>query len=225
MYRLTDALKQELLRQPESGMGFQVVEITTDTNHHLRGIVYNAELVLPDGYDQRTLLREYRAERMKVGGYGQEIREIRLMARNAASGWATYSAHESRGAYGAQPFTGPAKDAPKRKTTPAEMFRRFSAFANDRRVTPDLRLLPGTYATTHADSLLVHTGKEAVARYALPNPDPAVHRFSIITLAATTIQCGIVEPANGQPGGGVEVLFAEGTQMGSVWHKDEIPPG
>jgi len=39
--------------------------------------------------------------------------------------------------------------------------------------------LPGSYATTEADAKNVKTGKEAVARYALPNPDPASYVYTI----------------------------------------------
>jgi hypothetical protein len=39
----------------------------------------------------------------------------------------------------------------------------------------------------------------------------------------TVIQSGIVEPAYGQPGGGVEVIFTDGTQPKTVTGPDKIP--
>ena len=103
------------------------------------------------------------------------------------------------------------------------MFKRFSAYENDHRITSDGGLLPGTYATTEEDAKIVRTGKEAVARYALPNPKPASNVWTIKPRKDTFIQFGIVEPAYGQPGGGVEVLFKDDTHAGTVTGPDKIP--
>ena len=84
-------------------------------------------------------------------------------------------------------------------------------------------LLPGTYATTEADAKNVKTGLEAVARYALPNPKPAVYVFTVKPLKDTPIQRGIVEPEFGQPGKGVEVLFCDGTAARTVTDRGTIP--
>ena len=105
-------------------------------------------------------------------------------------------------------------------TKEGDVFYRFSAFENDRRVTPEKRLLPGTYATTKEDGDKVKTGKEAVERYALPNPGPASYRFTIKPKKDTKLKGGIVQPANGHHGGGVEVIFTEGTQKDTV----TVPP-
>lgn len=102
------------------------------------------------------------------------------------------------------------------RTKDGEKFYRFSAFRNDHRVTATNGLLPGSYATTEADGSLVTTGAEAVERYALPNDDPASYRFTIKPLKDTTIKKGIVEPANNHHGGGVEVIFTEGTTKDTV---------
>jgi hypothetical protein len=112
--------------------------------------------------------------------------------------------------------TGGASDADAEKTKDGERFYRFSAFANDRRVTPTNGLLPDSYATTEADGNLVKTGSDAVERYALPNDDPASYRFSIKPLKDTEIKKGIVQPANNHKGGGVEVIFTQGTTKETV---------
>ena len=64
---------------------------------------------------------------------------------------------------------------------------------------------------------------EAVARYALPNPKPAVYVFTVKPLKDTPIQRGIVEPEFGQPGKGVEVLFCDGTAPKTVTGSCTIP--
>ncbi len=79
------------------------------------------------------------------------------------------------------------------------------------------------YATTEEDAKNVRTGKEAVARHALPKPAPASNVFTIKPRKDTVIQRGIVEPAYGQPGGGVEVIFTDGTQAGTVTGPEKIP--
>jgi hypothetical protein len=99
----------------------------------------------------------------------------------------------------------------------------LTAYENDRRITADGGLLPGTYATTEADAKNVKTGLEAVARYALPNPKPAVYVFTVKPLKDTPIQRGIVEPEFGQPGKGVEVLFYDGTAPKTVTDRCTIP--
>ena len=116
-----------------------------------------------------------------------------------------------------------AADAPEGTTLADEVFKRFTAFDNDRRITADHGLLPGTYATTEADAKNVKTGLEAVARYALPNPKPAIYVFTVKPLKDTLIQHGIVQPDNGQPGGGVEVLFGDGAAANTVTGPATIP--
>jgi len=97
-----------------------------------------------------------------------------------------------------------------------EVFKRIAAFESDSRITPDRGLRAGTYATTEADAKNVRTGMEAVARYALPNPKPAIYVLTVKPLKNTAIQRGIVQPEFGQPGKGVEVLFGEGTAPNTV---------
>ena len=95
------------------------------------------------------------------------------------------------------------------KPLPGELFVRYSAFLNDRRIGPGGSVLPGTYATTIHDDRLVPSSLSAVARYALPNPTPAIHRFVISPSPQTRIHCGTVTPQFGQAGGGVEVRFGD----------------
>jgi hypothetical protein len=55
------------------------------------------------------------------------------------------------------------------------------------------------------------------------NDKPASNVFTIKPHKDTVIQRGIVEPAYGQPGGGVEVIFTDGTQPGTVTGPEKIP--
>jgi hypothetical protein len=117
-----------------------------------------------------------------------------------------------------------AQDAPITLTELAEIFKRFSAYANDHRVTPGKGLTPGTFATTKEDAdANIKTGTDAVARYALPNSKPASNVFTISPAKDTEVKRGTAQPANNQPGGGVEVIFVNGLPDGTVTGPVTIP--
>ena len=116
-----------------------------------------------------------------------------------------------------------AKDSPITATLDGEIFNRFSAYLNDFRITALRGLKPGTFATTAEDAKNVHTGREAVARYALENKQSANKRFTITPESKTRLQQGVVQPAYGEPGGGVEVIFVDGTCDHSVSEPDILP--
>jgi hypothetical protein len=218
MLRLTDRLSRDLLALPESGMGYQLVAATTKDDATKRAVVYNAELLVFDdeprtGFSLKShtvLLREARSSE-------GEIKAVRMVARYVAP----LAVHE-RTAAKSKP-SGPAAEAPVEATKSGEVFKRFSAYEDDRRVLPDKSLRPGTYGTTEADAKNVHTGAEAVARYALPDPKPASYVVTVRPHAPTPIQSGTVAPAYGQPGGGVEVIFPNGTQPATVSAPTKLP--
>jgi hypothetical protein len=117
-----------------------------------------------------------------------------------------------------------AEDAPITLTELAEIFKRFSAYANDNRVTSGMGLTPGTFATTKEDAdANVKTGTDAVARYALPNNKPASNVFTITPAEDTEVKRGTAQPAFNQPGGGVEVIFVNGLPDGTVTGPVTIP--
>jgi hypothetical protein len=84
--------------------------------------------------------------------------------------------------------------------------------------------VPGTYATTEEDAKHVKTGRDAVKRYALPNPKPAVYVLTIDPPIRTKLKRGVAQPAYGQPGGGVEVIFVNGSPDQTVTGPAQIPP-
>ena len=213
MFRLTQEETRSLIDQPESGMGYQVVEALTTDFKKKRGIVFNAELLAMDEDRQtdRLMLRKSASEALKAASStAGRFRSLSVVRDQRTTVLLSMRAEKAAGA----------SEAEKEKTKDGDGFYRFSAFENDRRVTADRRLLPGSYATTEADGNRIKTGKEAVERYALPNDDPASHRFTVKPEKDTTIQTGIVQPANGHQGGGVEVIFTAGTQKDTV----TLPP-
>jgi hypothetical protein len=110
--------------------------------------------------------------------------------------------------HGSPPFFG--------RTSAAAQFVRFSAFSNDRRITPSLGLLPGTYATSKLDADMIPTALTVVGHYALPTILPPVYRFQIVPPPLTEYYYGTVSPAFGQSGGGTEIEFFRGVQDGAV---------
>jgi hypothetical protein len=213
-----------LLHSPESGMGYQFVEVAMKDGPQLSGVAYNAELLLLDSEPRERLKHaaDEPVSRMILTLEGalqkaEDITTLRVVTR----AWETSSVVRET----AEDEDGPAADAPVETTEGEEEFKRFSAFLNDRRVTANRGLLPGSYATTAADAVHVATGTQAVSRYALPNPTPAIHRFTIQPPAGTNLQRGIAHPAYGQPGGGVEVIFTAGSPDHTVTlPPDVIPP-
>ena len=116
-----------------------------------------------------------------------------------------------------------ATDAPITATQAGEIFNRFSHFTDDYKITEKRGLRPGTFATTAEDAANVKSGREAISRYALEDKRSANKRFTIKPAIATRLQSGIVQPAYGEPGGGVEVIFVDGTCDHSVSEANIIP--
>ena len=117
-----------------------------------------------------------------------------------------------------------AEDAPITLTQLAEIFKRYSPYANDKRVTPGKGLTTGTFATTKEDAdANIRTGADATARYALPSSKPASNVFTISPAKDTELKRGTAQPANNQPGGGVEVIFVNGLPDGTVTGPVTIP--
>jgi hypothetical protein len=177
MLRLDVILSAELLAQPESGMGYQMVEAVAFDGKIQRGVAYNAELLLLEDEPRLTLKTTAYAQLLSEAKSSiAEIKSLRVVTRTASASPA-FALKETAVGYGKKGT--PAKDAPPEKTKDKEVFKRFSAYDNDRRIKSNGSLLPGTYATTEEDAMNVRTGKEAVGRYALSNPKPASNVFTI----------------------------------------------
>ena len=193
-------------------MGYQRVAATLTNWQTKRGTAYNGELLVFDSDRRLHLKSDFDYELRTAKSAAGEIRSLQVLPQEPISLSTTRVAKAATKA--------PAAQAPIEKTTAGEVFVRFSAFANDYRVQADGGWSPGTYATTEEDAKNVKTGKEAVARYALPNPTPASYRYTGRPHKDTDVQRGAVEAAFDQPGGGVEVIFPGGTQAGTV----DVPP-
>lgn len=226
MELLNEDWQSELLAQPESGMGYQIVDIVLRDGSARRGTAFNGEVLVDseeslDGLERviEPSQRFQMLERKELG-LGEEIVELKVVTSETKS---ASRVREGSNVETISPSTA-ANEAPEEGSQVDEQFKRFCAFANDRRVTTTGGLSPGTFATTAADARQVKKGSEAVKRYALPNSTPAIYRFTITPPAKTVLKRGIVQPAYRQPGGGVEVIFVNGSPNKTVAGPVQIPP-
>ena len=234
-------------------MGYQKVIAKLNSGGSERGIVVNSTIFLKEGqipwqisYDWDYALKEAKKSPLVVTDVTliprepetlKGVRQIvieneknRRLARNALS-----SANSAYGSlkeqllaesqqYEFSAKSAAAEDAPVTLTIVGEVFKRFSAYANDRRITAGKGLTPGTFATTKADAdANIKTGADAVSRYALADTKPASNVFTISPPSDIDLKRGTVQPANGQPGGGVEVIFVNGLKDGTVTGPVTIP--
>ena len=224
MELLNEDRQRELIEQPESGMGYQNVAIELRNGETRYGTAFNAEFLLYSGESPHLLQKiSEPSDRLlmlegKQLGLGEEFLSLRVLGSEA-----DVSTRVRESSSSTQRSSG-ASEAPAEELPEEEKFKRFSAYANDRRVTATGALVPGTYATTEKDAKHVKTGRDAVKRYALPNPAPAVHVFTIDPPLRTRLKRGVAQPAYGQPGGGVEVIFVNGSPDKTVTGPAQIPP-
>lgn len=220
MERIHPRATESLIHQPETGMGWQLVDVRLSTGEAALVRVFNAELLVSQplaGHVREAAARDRRAIEAVVEWKAGTQLHVLTRSEAMARGFLEKSV-SMRG--------GPANEAAPEWSDANEEFRRFSAFANDRRVNADGSLVPGTYATPAGDANAhVRTGMDAVRRYALPNPDPAIHRYWLMSAERLRVQRGTAQPAFGQPGGGAEVIFLDGAPARTKHHQDTIPPG
>jgi len=200
MLKLIDDHSKILRSQPESGIGYQTVEASFFSGEVEKSIVFNAELLVAvEELEELKKFVSYKSLLSEPLKSSENIKEIRIIA---ISEFLKLDFSDN--------LQNPSL-LPIKHTGDNEGFKRFSAYKYDKRVTPGGGLYPGTYATTVNDINVVPSGLSAVARYALPNPWPTKYVLTIVPPLDTEIRCGTVQPAFNQSGGGVEILFINGT--------------
>ena len=221
--RLPAAAMSNLLAQHETGMGYQVVDIGRGYQALEYVLILNAEIV-GDAWSDQLALRES-AEFTR----SDEQSIVNQIARNDFRVLSSSEPTTLRLSEGSNPSfytkSQPAAEASIQSCRGGEEFLRFSAFSNDNRIGADGSVRAGTYVTTLIDGTNVKTGMDAVRRYALPNAQPAIHRFFLREGRPINIRRGVVAAANGQPGGGAEVILVDESPSGTRYKQDTIPPG
>ena len=234
MIIVPESLQSWLSKQPEYGMGYQKVTATLDDGSTEKGLVFNSQVFVRETADASLVVREAWDEVLKEARQSKRsIKSVQVIPRPPETMRGVRRIVSSTGtrAILAESYettrkseTVPAKDAPETTTIAGEVFKRFSAYSNDFRVTEKKGLTPGTFATTREDAdAFVKTGTDAVKRYALENKTPASNVFTINPPDKTSLKRGVVAPAYGEPGGGVEVIFVNGSPDGTVTGPEKIP--
>lgn len=206
---------QDLLRLPESGMGYQLIE--ADSGYFgLRNkyLVLNSQILIDDTPQIinevknvfRTGFRTMLSSASEV-----ELKNIRLVENLSNYRAKNFSASQQTGAI----------HQPVKMANGIEVFTRLSAYEDDLRVdTVNKKLVPGSYSTTKSDYQFCKSNHlDPVERYALPNDEPIKWAFHIRPVNTDSLQRGVVEPANNHNGGGIEAFFGDGTSNNTFLEK------
>ncbi|MDZ4712638.1 MAG: hypothetical protein SGI89_09980 [bacterium] len=212
LFKLSATQESELLSQPETGMGYQVIEATkSGTYTREKFLVLNSEVVIEMNGSESENVRKVIDEGImafKASAPFITLNSIVVLNEKQNSNIVNESKNENeRGAI----------DNPVANANGVEIFVRLSAFNNDRRIDRINKcLLAGSYTTTMDDYLSCKaTNDDPLERYALPNNNKIQFAFHIQPKRTDTLQRGKVQPAFGKRGGGIEAYFAKGTSSGT----------
>lgn len=224
IYKAFYSMTYDLLLLPETGMGYQIIDAKRKGQYTKdRFIVYNSELIVDfdDKFSEskRQILSEGHSKIMSKVDYlslenativkKHVLKETRFLSESKKKEKGRHSG--GRGAI----------DNPKENADGKELFVRLSAYENDRRIDfTNKKLKPGTYTTTNSDySICIRLVDDPIDRYALPNDEEIKWAFYVQPKTNDSLQRGIVQPAFGHDGGGIEVYFESGTSNNTYLDK------
>ncbi|MDZ7775283.1 MAG: hypothetical protein U5L09_06545 [Bacteroidales bacterium] len=230
IYKAYSSFTEILLNQPETGMGYQLIEAKRPNQYYSQQfIVYNAELIvdlngsfqenrrkiLNEGHDRMFSLAHYADFSLSKVFNSRELRSFRELRSVRMF---SDSKMEEKGRHSGG--TGAIDNAPI-YANGEDIFVRLSAYENDRRIDFENKcLLDGTFTTTEEDYLSCKSHNDnPVDRYALPNDEEIKWAFYVQPKSYDKYRPGIVQPANGHNGGGVEALFDNGTSKNTYLKK------
>jgi len=214
---------ERFLSLPETGMGYQVIEAKRYGEiSKKRYVVYNGELIIDIdnnfvNYKNLITVKGFSVALNEAKKLPIETASISLVSKSLVSKMLllekhTLSENKEKDKHRHQDGKG-AKDHPKESASGTEQFVRLSAYKNDRRIDFEKKKLKkGSYTTTHQDYKdCVDYRDDPIDRYALPNDDSIEWAFFIRPQKIDVLQRGIVQPAFGHEGGGIEAYFENGT--------------
>ena len=211
-FKLSASQENDLLNQPETGMGYQVVEASKAGSYtREKFLVLNSEVVIEMNTSTNDNVRKVINEgiySIKASANYITLNAISVFNEKQFRNIVNESKDENeKGAI----------ENPVLNADGVELFVRLSAFDNDRRVDKiNMYLRPGSYTTTMEDYIKCKTINDSpVERYALPYNDEIKFAFHIRPKRTDTLQRGSVQPAIGKRGGGKEAYFAKGTATGT----------
>lgn len=228
IYRIYEQDADTLLEQPETGMGYQIVNASQYERYGTKKlVVYNTNLAVELDSDfntnKRRIINEgYKVILNKATELMLDTNYIKVLNQSTIREFKSLS--NSKKIYNKRHSGGKgATDSPKENANGNGIFVRVSAFEDDRRVDlVNKKLKIGTFTTTENDYReCVSTNDDPVDRYALPNDYKIKWSFCVKPKITDTLQRGIVQPAFGHEGGGIEAYFENGTAKGTLLLKRE----
>lgn len=218
--------QRQFLSLPETGMGYQIIEAKRyGKTFKDRFVVYNSELVIDldskfSDFKRQIITEGYSRILNKAESLPIETSTISLVARSQITEFRilTESKKKDKGRHSGGRG---AADNPKEPADGKEIFVRLSAYENDKRIDfENKKLRPGTYTTTNSDYLAcVRFSDDPIDRYALPNDEEIKWAFYVQPKTNDVLQRGIVQPAFGHDGGGIEIFFEDGTSNNTYLDK------
>jgi hypothetical protein len=236
IYKVNFLDTSKFLNLPETGMGYQIFDsVIYGSTIKKRYLVYNADLILD--FDKsfaeskkQVFSRNYNSLLSEVKTLKIDFNDIKILNKSQLTDTVQnlslkfnmmneVSKKNKHRYYGGKA----ANDSAKEYANGDEEFVRLSAFEEDKRIdNVRKRLKEFSYATTRKDYLdCINYFDDPVDRYALPNDDKIKWCFYIKPKIKDNLQRGIVQPAFGHEGGGIEGYFENGTSNETFLYKKE----
>lgn len=228
IYRIYEQDSQTLLEKPETGMGYQIINASQYNKGFTRKfVVYNTNLAVEldtnfQNYKRLIVNEGYKVALSKATELMLETDSIKVFDHNSVRQYITLS--ETKRTVNKRITGGKgATDSPKINANGDDIYVRVTAYEDDKRIDFEKkRLKPGTFATTFEDyGDCITTNDDPIDRYALPNDEKIKWSFFIRPKNIDILQKGIVQPAFGHQGGGIEAYFEKGTSENTYVLKRE----
>ncbi|WP_228234985.1 hypothetical protein [Allomuricauda sp. M10] len=225
IYKVFEQDANTLLEKPETGIGYQIISAFQYERHIMRKfVVYNTNLAVElDSefiyHKNQVVQRGYNLMLGKSDVIMLETNSIKVLKKIDVENKIDYTNNlNNKGRYSGGKG---AIDNPEERSNGTESFVRISAYEDDRRVDMvNKKLKPGSFATTKVDYLkCVMLNDNPIDRYALPNDEEIKWAFHINPKLGDILQRGVVQPAFGHIGGGIEAYFKSGTSDGTLISK------
>jgi hypothetical protein len=224
IYRADSNYTRLLMALPECGMGYQIIEaFIPGRNVRDQFIVYNSELIVDRDSDLVEIKRQIVSEGLTRIFEKAEIIQLstpKLVERRLLREFRGVS--QSKKAEKSRYLGGRGADEnPMENATGVETFVRLSCFDKDNRIDfINRRFIPGTFSTTVLDySECKGHSDDPLDRYVLPLDEKIKWAFYTKPYNNDQLQRGIIQPAFGRDGGGVEIYFETGTSNGTFIKK------
>ncbi len=217
-------LKSQLLEIPETGMGYQIIDgVKEGEFYSKRFVVYNTELIVNldsdfDYYKSKIINEGYLS--LKQRSPYLELKNYQVVSR-ASINESRYLSDSKKKEKGRLSGGTGATDSREEYASGEEIFVRLSAYEDDKRIDVDnMNLKRGSFATTYLDYQTCKLyNDDPIDRYALPNNEKIKWVFYIQPKSYDKLQRGIVQPAFGHDGGGIEAYFKDGTSNNTYYKK------